>query len=284
MTFAPPPGTELVDSLGAGSSFDVALVREAGVVLVCKRLVPRSLHEPAGRGALVREAKLLAVAHHPALPTLVRVGTDGQGPFLLETYAAGLSLRAVCERWLERARPVPPRVVAHVAAAAVEGLAELSELADGAGPLELVHGDLGPDHLLLGPSGEVRVLDFGAARWRGMPVAPSLAERGSLPYVAPELARGEAQPSAATDLYALAATLLFFATAEPPCDARDEAAMLVEVGVRGVRLDALEHLTGLRVQERRALRAALAFDPANRLSRPRDLCDAFRLGDAVGSV
>ena len=76
MPFSPPAGTQLVEALGAGTVFDVAVVSEAGATLICKRLTPRAVRSPAGRAAIVREAKVLALARHPALPALV----GGGGP------------------------------------------------------------------------------------------------------------------------------------------------------------------------------------------------------------
>lgn len=279
MAYAAPEGTDLVRRLGAGTTFDVALVRERqrdeGRLLVCKRLTPRMAREPAGRAAIVREAKALALAKHPAIPALARVGTDPYGPFVLETPLEGVPMRGLVEAWRARGKPVPPRLVAHIARAAIEVLAEIHELTVEGGPIELVHGDIGPDHVLLGPLGDVRFIDFGAARFRGMESGLATDDRGTLPYVAPEVARGEAPPSAQADVYALAATLLFVASGGPICRARDEAAMLVEVGERGVRVDLLDGAEGLAPEERSALRAALSIDPASRPASARALLDAL---------
>jgi serine/threonine protein kinase len=274
MAYPAPPETELVARIGSGSVFDVALVRDGAEdeerVLVCKRLTPRMLREPLARAALVREAKALSLAKHPALPALVRVGSDAHGPFVLEERAEGASLRKVVQTWRDRGRPVPPRLVAHIARASIEALAELHELADDAGPIALVHGDLGPDHVLLGPVGEIRVIDFGASRFRGHGTDAAWEDRGTLPFVAPEVARGEAPPSAAGDVYALAATLLFLvASGEPICRARGEAAMLVEIGERGVRVDLLGASDALTPGEQDALKTALAVDPGARLASAR---------------
>ena len=203
MPFFPPDGTELVEALGNGSLFDVALVRQDGRLLICKRLVPRALHAVEGRAAMVREAKALDLARHPAIPAIVRVGTDERGPFLLETRAYGASITELVEGWYGSGKEAPPLLVRHVAHAAVAALAEIQELADDEGPLALVHGDLGPDHVLLGPLGQARFIDFGAARFRGMQSDLATRERGTLPFVAPEVARGEAPPSAATDVLSL---------------------------------------------------------------------------------
>ncbi|NUQ79087.1 MAG: protein kinase, partial [Polyangiaceae bacterium] len=275
MAYPAPEGTELIRRLGAGTMFDVALVRDEGRVLVCKRLTSRMAREAAGRAALVREAMALGLARHPALPAVVRVGRDGHGPFVLETALEGVPLRGLVEGWRARGKAVPLRLAAHVVRAAVEVLAEVQELRDEAGAIDLVHGDLGPDHVLLGPLGDIRLIDFGAARFRGMDAALVGEDRGTLPYVAPEVARGEASPSAQADVYALAATLLYVVSGGPICRARDEATMLVEVGEKGVRVDRREGENALTSNERAALRSALALDPAARPGSARALLAAF---------
>ena len=287
MPFPAPEGVEILQRLGTGTVFDVALVRDRragrafeGRPVVCKRLSSRALREPAGRAALVREAEALALARHPAVPALIRVGADAHGPFVVEAQVEGVSLRGVVEAWRARGRRPPGSLVGHVVRAAVEALAEIQELgrADGGGALGLVHGDLAPDHVVLGPSGEIGLVDFGAARFRGMDPALETGDRGTLPFVAPEVARGESPPAAPGDVYALAAALTWFATGEPLTRARDEAAILVEIGEAGVRLEALGAADGLSPGQRAALARALARDPADRPESARALLLALDAG------
>lgn len=275
MLFPAPDGATLVSSLATGTMFMVGLVRVGHEVLVCKRLLPRMREEPAARAALAREALLLSRAHHHALPELRRVGSDDHGPFLIETRAEGVSLRALVEGWREREKPVPPRLVAHVAAAAATALAELHELADARGPILLAHGDLAPEHVFLGPLGDVRFVDLGAARFAGMDPALHTSDRGTLPFAAPEVARGEVAPGQAGDVYALAATLIYLATGGPLCAAQNDAAMLLEIGERGLS-PALGGLAAcLPEAARDALSRATRLDPAERLARARDLAVAL---------
>lgn len=275
MIFALPEDTELVEMLATGTVFQVALVRERGQLMVCKRLLPRVCAEPAARAAIVREAMVLARARHAALPALRRVGHDAHGPFLIEARVEGTSVRGLVEGWRARGLRVPPRLVTHLATAAAEALAELHELADEQGPLGLSHGDLGPDHVVLGTLGDARFLDFGAARFAGMDASLETADRGTLPFVAPEVARGEAPPGQGADVYALAATLLFLATGEPICAARDEAAMLLEIGERGIDPGLWARVEGLPAGAREGLRRALALDPQARLGTARELAEAL---------
>ena len=275
MHFHAPEGTDLVAPLATGAVFMVALVRDRGEVVVCKRLLPRVRAEPAARAAMAREGLALSRARHPSLPDLRRVGADAQGPFILETRARGASVRALVDGWNARGKGVPPRLVAHVAAAAAEALAELHELADDRGPLALSHGDLGPDHVILGPLGDVRFVDLGAARLAGMDPALRTDDRGTLPFAAPEVARGEASPDQAADVYALAATLLYLATGGPLCAARGDAAMLLEIGERGLSASLCDRAAGLTESGRDALRRATLRGPSQRLARARDLAAAL---------
>jgi serine/threonine protein kinase len=285
MPYFAPEGTEIIEHLGSGGVFDVALVRAAGRALICKRLNSRARREQAGRAALAREARALALVRHPALPALVRVGSDGHGPFVLETRVEGVSLRALAAAWQARGQPLPRSLVAHVIRTAIATLAEVQEMhgADGRGPAELVHGDLDPDHLLLGPIGDVGVVDLGAARFRGMEAELETGDRGTLPFVAPEVARGESPPTRRSDVYSLAATLAFFATGEPLTRAREEAAMLVEIGEAGLRIEALDAIDALSPEQRGALARALARDPSERPESARALLAAFDM-DSHGRV
>ncbi|MDI3288309.1 protein kinase [Polyangium sp. 15x6] len=275
MSFLAPKGTELVRLLGGGSVFEVALVREGDRELVCKRLVPLALAAREGRVAMVREARLLSMIEHPALPSLVRVGSDARGPFFLETFAAGTSVEALVRGWQERGARVPRSLVRHVAIEALGALAEIHALEGEAGPLDVVHGDLGPAHVLFGPLGEVRFVDLGAARFRGLEAELETDDRGTLPYAAPELVSGEAKPSQATDVYAMVATLLFLATGERLCEADTEAAMLAEVATRGIRRELVLAAEAFDAKEREALHEALDPDPSRRRVSARELCEVL---------
>lgn len=262
-----------MEVIGAGSVFEVAVVRHGAAVAICKRLTARARHEPAGRAAIIREARALSIARHPAIPRLLHAGSDARGPFLIETRAEGVSMRALAEGWRPRGG-VPAALLEHVARSAIELVAELHELKDEQGSLGIVHGDLGPDHVYLGPIGQLELIDFGAARFRGMTEDLMTADRGTLPFAAPEVVRSETPPTACSDVYSLAATLLFTGTGQPLCHAKDEAAMLLEIGDHGIRMDLVDALP-LPPARREALRKALHPDAARRPPSARALLHAF---------
>lgn len=267
MSFTVPDGARLLHVLGAGTLFEVALVEHGGRRCICKRLKVRLLEEPVAQHAFDRECLALERVHHPAVPNLLARGQDARGPYVVETEMAGVTLRALVARYRDGGLELPAGLVSAVAEVAFDTLAQLHGLADDEGPLELVHGDLGPDHLIVrdsasAPSHRVAFIDYGLSSLRG--VVRGDGERGTLPYVAPEVARGEQRPSQSSDVYALAATLGFAVLGRDPCRSVGGAARLIEAGERGADLAALQRAK-IPERLRAGLLAAMAFDLADRL-------------------
>lgn len=273
--FAPPPRTLLTAEIGAGTTFEVAVVRWRGEERVARRLRRGLRGRPAGERAFARHLAVLERMIHPAVPTLSEVGRDAHGLYAIEARAPGMPLRELVVEHRRHRGPLPPALLRRLGAAAFEALAELHELSDEGGPMGFVHGDLGPDHLFVAPGrgGErVRFVDFGLSHLRGLE-APAGA-RGTLPFVAPELARGDCAPSPATDVFALAATFAFAVLGRDPCRAAGPA-RLVEIAERGLDLDALAGAPGEAVV-RDVLRAALRFEPRERLADARTIAARLR--------
>jgi serine/threonine protein kinase len=270
--FVPPPGLRFERLLGRGTTFEVAVVVAGdGTRLAAKRLRPSLRGNPGAAAALEREAAVLRLLRHPQVPRLVAFAADTAGPYLVETLLEGPSFRGLTEQ--TPARELPSSFA--LAAGAARILFELQSFRDAAGALGFVHGDISPDHLLVGAAGPpaVGLVDFGSAVVRGVP--PALpAGRGTLPYVAPELCRGETAPSPSTDRYALAVVLGQLLTGARLCRASAEAAMLLEIGEQG---HDVASLAALPASAARSLRAHLAFDPKDRPDDLVDLLDALAL-------
>lgn len=270
-----PGGTTLVRSLGKGSVFEVGLVRdEHGRELVCKRAAPGA--RPHGDAALGRESDVLAAARSAHLVELVAASSDERGAFVLEARAPGVQVRALLG---DEGAPLESGEWVELARAASAALADLHALRDERGALSLVHGDPSPDNIFY-DQGAVTFVDLSSATFRDAPEPVFPADRGTLPYVAPEIARGEARASAETDTYALAATLLFLAVGPSLTQATTEASRLLEVGTSGLRAERIDTRSDLPERARRAIRRAVHFDRAARLASSHDL--ARELGNQVG--
>jgi serine/threonine protein kinase len=194
---------------------------------------------------------------------------------VIEELVGGTSLREACGR---RGAP-PTRIFLELARSAAKAVASLHGLtkggAKGGASCAASHGDLGPDHVFVDTAGALRFVDFGAARFVGMDPTLDTDDRGTLPYAAPEIVRGEVKPDQAGDVYALAATLLFVARGgRPLLPFEDRAAMLLAIGDRGLPAVLFDGLS-LPDRVRDALRRALAFDRSERLTTARELAAAL---------
>ncbi len=184
---------------------------EGTQIIVEKRLSSRELSEAEARAQLETEATLLDKLGGVATPRLVARGEDAAGPFLCMEHVPWPTLAAR----LDAGPPWTPAALVAAARSAYRALEAIHAAADGDGPLAIVHADLSPANVASSPDGaRVVVLDLGLARWRQSP-AHDGSFRGTVGYVAPEVAAGAA-PTPAADVFALAASLAHAATGTPP--------------------------------------------------------------------
>jgi serine/threonine protein kinase len=144
------------------------------------------------------EARLTARLHHPGVVVVHDAHTEGDVPFLVMERVDGVSLDT--ELGLG---PLPPRRARQVVAQLARTLSLVHD--DG-----IVHGDVKPGNVLLGPGDRVTLTDFGVAgptRTHHPDVAV-----GTPHYLSPEQVQGRPL-TAATDVYALGLVLLECLTA-----------------------------------------------------------------------
>ena len=264
MSFVLPAGTCLKRALGRGSVFEVALVERGAEQMVGKRLRSRMLGEKVAEHAFARECAFLGAVEHRSVPKLIEAGEDGAGPYLLQSWVDGVSLRD----WSAQRRSVPGRLTLQLQVAlakkAFGRLAQLHALTDAAGRLDLIHGDLSPDHIIVGDDGDVAFIDYGQASGRDIPYPPTVGERGTMPYAAPERLRGEGATQAG-DVYALAACFAFLALGEAPgSEGGSDAAMLVQLAENGIDSAAIAAVTTPRAGADSPWRRALRVAPEER--------------------
>jgi eukaryotic-like serine/threonine-protein kinase len=119
---------------------------------IALELVPGAALAALGRDALRTRLGEAARVSHPNLVAVHDVGSFDDGLFVARELVEGETLAA----WLAAAPRPLAEVVAHFAAAG-QGLCA----AHAAG---VIHGDFGPEHVLLGRDGRVRLGGFGLAR------------------------------------------------------------------------------------------------------------------------
>jgi serine/threonine protein kinase len=239
---------------------DVLFVRDERGAYVCKRLGDRGRDDAEARSNLEREGRIVRALAGRGAPDFVAAGVDDAGPFVV---TRRLDMKPLAELG---AREIDARVVER----AFYALAEIHEAADANGALGVVHADVSPSNVMVAPDGiDVRFVDFGLSRMRDDAPPMDGAFRGTMAFAPPEAARGEAI-DVRSDLFALAASLLSVAAGEPPRSASSEAALLAAAGSEPI--DAWARSVAGRIAFGPMLLACVAFAPADRPARAREVC------------
>ena len=213
---SPPEGLfagrfQLGALLGSGGSASVfeAVDVSTGALVAVKILHPRLSRSPSARAEFLAVGRAAAPLRHPNIAAVVDLGVAEAGEddraWIAMERARGVSL---AER-VERAGPLDPASAVEVAIAILSGL----EAAHVSG---VIHGDVTPANVLVdadvdGVVGRaaVKLVDFGLHE------SETGVVLGSVNYLAPERARGEAADERG-DLYQTAGVLYFAITGEPP--------------------------------------------------------------------
>jgi serine/threonine protein kinase len=168
------------------------------------------------REALLREARITGRLEHPNIVPVHVLGVDEGGvPVMVMKRIEGVSWRALLRdrehpqwrRWETQHRDA---LEAHVSV-----LLSVCDALEYAHKKRIVHRDIKPDNVMIGPFGEVYLLDWGIALDLDAPGSrPSVV--GTPSYMAPEMLDGApAAVTERTDVFLLGATLHFALTGRP---------------------------------------------------------------------
>ena len=238
-----PNRFEVLGRLGTGGSAEVLLARDRQDGRLVALKVPRpGAESPPDLAAEFARVSSLA---HPGIAAALDYlpPEEPGGPCLVLEAAPGVPST-------EAAREAAPRRILSWAA----GVAEVLDFLHGSG---LLHGDLKPENVFIGPDELPRLLDFGLAR------PPGERGGGTAATAAPEVLRGEPADER-SDLWSLGATVVSWLYGRPPAGETVAA-----------RLAALDRRPALPAPPaglgfvRELLRALLAPRPADRIPSAR---------------
>ncbi len=156
-----------------------------------------------------REAKSLAALSHPNILSVYDTGTDHEISYVVTEYLQGETLREHLT-----GSPFPWQKAAAIAATVAEALAEAH--AHG-----IVHRDLKPGNIFITKKEQIKILDFGLARFfekqanpeEGTTVSVEGTVVGTVPYMSPEQVRGDIVDSR-SDIFSLGCVLYELITAK----------------------------------------------------------------------
>ncbi|MBA3690290.1 MAG: serine/threonine protein kinase [Actinobacteria bacterium] len=263
---------DLLGRGGMGEVYDAVDLRLDRPVAL-KRLRADMADDPSMRRRVEAEARLAAKLTHPNVVTVFDSGLDGGHPFIVMERLGGRTLRDEMA-----AGPIEPDRVRAMALQVLEALAA-------AHAIGLIHRDVKPGNILVGPGDTWKVADFGIATSTDsdLTITRTGEVLGSPSYLAPERLDGEAA-TARSDLYSLGVVLYEAVSGERPFGEGNPWAL----GMR-IRDGSHEPLTEIAPRVEPALAAsierAMSRDPAQRFGSAQEMADALgRDGDATQPV
>jgi serine/threonine-protein kinase len=157
------------------------------------KLLRRGMDSQAVLARFALERQALARLAHPHIARLLDGGTTPRGrPYLVMELVNGEPLNSVIKR--------TGRLSLRHALDMLEQTGRALQVAHAAG---LVHRDVKPGNILITPTGQVKLTDFGIAKAvDAAPVTQTGMVMGTAQYIAPEQALGQ-DATAASDVYAL---------------------------------------------------------------------------------
>lgn len=288
---------EIIKKIGEGGFGEVYMAKRLRFrQKVAVKMLRASIASKATRDQFEKEAALLFGLSHHGLAKVIDVFSDGDDEFLVMEYVEGRDLAQILE---EKGAPIEPLLVLSWADAVLDTLEYLHQQKP-----PVVHRDIKPQNIKIGPGGRIVLLDFGLAKGAsGLMFPPTENDADHLGVTHPKqrwpnirsesvaamsvgfspLEQMVLQPTDhRSDLYSLGATIYALLSYSIPIDAVTRRTRTADG-----QSDPLLPIRVLNPQIPEALDRvvlwALALDPEGRPSSALELRQALRSAAGVGN-
>jgi serine/threonine protein kinase len=184
---------KILEPLGTGGLGDVFRARDTNLGrTVAVKVLPEIMPEhEAFLEALLETSRRLMALSHPNIAMLFEIGQEGNRPYLVFEFVQGQHLASL----------INGRAL-HVRRALEFGINLADALAD-AHAVDMVHGDIRPDTIMITPKDRAKFMNFGLSRFTRGGAARTTS---ATPYVSPEELAGQTADSR-SDIYSLGAVM-----------------------------------------------------------------------------
>lgn len=203
----------LLEFIGSGGMGQVWLASKRGLTKPCvlKILRPQLARDADYRRRFFREAQIGASLRHGRIVPVQDFGEARGYLYLVMEFVDGIDLAGFCRALARDEERLPIEGVGYVIGEVFEALRHAHDRTVAGKPRGVIHRDVTPRNVLISSEGEVFLTDFGIARYEADFSGETF---GTLQYMAPEQARGEA--CFGSDIYGAAGVLHFMLTGAAP--------------------------------------------------------------------
>jgi serine/threonine-protein kinase len=213
--------------IGSGATSVVHRARHpSGQRVAMKILLRACVSDHEVRERFVRESDMLRRVRHPnVVQAIGAANTDDGVPVLMMELLEGRTLAELVRR-----EPITILRAVDVAVAVLRALAACHERG-------VIHRDVKPTNVFVTHEGRIKLVDFGVARLSGRGETQRRLAIGTLAFMSPEQARGDAQGVTA-DVYGVGAMLYSLLTGEAPRRGEKDLGRIGREGVVPLTLSA----------------------------------------------
>ncbi|MDR1733405.1 MAG: Stk1 family PASTA domain-containing Ser/Thr kinase [Oscillospiraceae bacterium] len=162
------------------------------------------------------ESKAIALMSHPNIVKVYDVSYGERMQYIVMEFVEGITLKD----YIEQRTVLPWKEAVHF-------LTQILRALQHAHDRGIIHRDIKPQNIMLLHSGNIKVTDFGIARFaRSETRTMSENAIGSVHYISPEQARGDVVDEKA-DIYSLGVVLYEMLTGEPPFQAESTVSVAI---------------------------------------------------------
>lgn len=241
---------ELVAPLGQGTFGVVWKARDTKLRrwVAIKRF--RETSPAPSRDLFAREARAVQKLDHPNVVRLLELSQGTTTDYIVFEYVEGRTLKAILEE--RNKTPLDPDRAARIALQLASGLQHIHERG-------LIHRDLKPANVMITPTGDAKILDFGLARHTDTmsTIGGGQGFLGTIPYMSPEQLQGGKTVTQQSDIYALGAVLYEMLAGRRPFEGSHEELVTSIPKGNPPRLEAPTALQTI-------VRRAMELDPLDR--------------------
>ncbi len=242
---------EFIETLGTGATSRVDKARDT---LIGRIVALKTFLHGFGSGDVqkqfLREAQIIGRLAHPYIVGLYDVGMNAEGvPYFVLEYVDGKTLEKVLD---DGALPLEKAALWATDLAAAIARAHRAKV---------IHGDIKPANILITKDGQVKLGDFGIARFATQ-VSNSGVLMGTPAYLSPEQIQGNAQDTR-SDLFSLGIILYQMTTGVQPFSGSSVSAVCAQI-VAITPPPPSHHNSNLPAAFDRIVMRCLAKNPADR--------------------
>jgi serine/threonine protein kinase/Tfp pilus assembly protein PilF len=209
----------ILEKLGEGGMGVVYKAQDAKLdrIVALKFLPKHLLCDGEAKIRFQHEARAASALDHQNIATIYEIDEAEGECFISMAYVEGKSLKKLLK---EKAFSI--KEVVDITIQVCEGLVIAHEKG-------IVHRDIKPDNIMLTPRGQVKIMDFGLAKLRGVSkVTKTGSTLGTLAYMSPEQVQG-VELDQRSDIFSFGVVLYEMITGQLPFKGEHEAAIIYSV-------------------------------------------------------